>query len=36
MLSECDKSLEFIIVAFCRSFNFQNPQKAVKFIKGGL
>ena len=35
MLSECDHSLEFIIVAFCKAFGFQNTQYAAKFVAGG-
>jgi hypothetical protein len=28
--------LEFIIVAFCKAFGFQNPQIAAKFVAGGI
>ena len=36
LLSECNQSLEFIIVAFCRAFNFNKPALAAKFMAGGL
>ena len=34
-MSQCENSLEFIIVSVCRAFEV-NPQEAVKFVMGGI
>lgn len=36
LLSECENSLEFILVSFCRAFEFQNGRQAFGFVSGVL
>lgn len=35
-MSNCNHSLEFILLAFCRAFSFSRPQDAIAFIAGGF